>query len=76
MYAAKSIKIKHVLFIETVVSMDESKKNKIDDDYSIQSADGKMSKSEIKIARQSQRKRYYTYNLQISFIYKKIVSND
>lgn len=76
MYAAISIKIKHVLFIETVVSMDESKKNKVDDDFSIQSADGKMSKSEIKIARQSQRKRYYTYNLQISFINKKIVSND
>lgn len=38
--------------------MDESKKNKVDDDYSIQSADGRMSKSEIKIARQSQRKRY------------------
>jgi len=75
MYAAISIKIKHVLFIETVVSMDESKKNKVDDDYSIQSADGKMSKSEIKIARQSQRKRYYTYNLQIYFINKKIVSN-
>jgi len=76
MYAAISIKIKHVLFIETVVSMDESKKNKVDDDFSIQSADSKMSKSEIKIARQSQRKRYYIYNLQISFINKKIVSND
>lgn len=76
MYPEISIKIKHVLFIETVVSMDESKKNKVDDDYSIQSADGKMSKSEIKIARQSQRKRYYTYNLQISFFNKKIVSND
>ncbi|VVC28632.1 Hypothetical protein CINCED_3A006155 [Cinara cedri] len=39
------------------VHTDGSQKYKIDDDYSIQSADSKMSKSEIKIARQSQRKR-------------------
>jgi len=36
---------------------DEHKSNKVDDDCSIQSIDSKMSKSEIKIARQSQRKR-------------------
>lgn len=34
-----------------------------------------MSKSEIKIARQSQRKRYCTHNLQFSF-YSYIVLND
>jgi hypothetical protein len=46
--------IDNLQLLETVV--DESKKNKVDDD-SIQSTDGRMSKSEIKIARQSQRKR-------------------
>ncbi|XP_022161142.1 F-actin-methionine sulfoxide oxidase Mical isoform X2 [Myzus persicae] len=48
--------IDNLQLLETVVTVDESKKNKVDDD-SIQSADGRMSKSEIKIARQSQRKR-------------------
>jgi len=52
--------------IETVGTVDESKKNKVDDD-SIQSADNKMTKSEIKIAKQSQRKRYFTHNLQFSY---------
>lgn len=46
------------IIIETTVTDDEHKNNKIDDDYSILSTDGRMSKSEIKIARQSQRKRY------------------
>lgn len=44
--------------VETVIT-DNEPKNKVEDDYSIQSADSKMSKSEIKIARQSHRKRYY-----------------
>jgi len=63
MYGIINIQIKHILLIETDVTIDESKKNKVDDDYSIHNVDGRMSKSEIKIARQSQRKRYCTYNL-------------
>lgn len=47
-----------LIFLETVITNDEFKSNKVDDDCSIQSTDGRMSKSEIKIARQSQRKRY------------------
>ncbi|XP_025414741.1 F-actin-monooxygenase Mical isoform X3 [Sipha flava] len=40
-----------------VITDDEVKNNKVNDDLSILSADGKMSKAEIKIARQSQYKR-------------------
>lgn len=68
-------KIKFIFLPIETISVDESKKNKIDDD-SIQSADGRMSKSEIKIARQSQRKRYCTHNLQFSFFNSYIVLND
>jgi len=67
MYAAISIKHNTFLPIETVGTVDESKKNKVDVD-SIQSVDSRMSKSEIKIAKQSQRKRYFTHNSQIFFL--------
>lgn len=49
------------LFIEIIMTDDEHKSNKVDDDCSIQSVDSRMSKSEIKIARQSQRKRCLNY---------------
>lgn len=45
------------LFLDTITADNEYKNNKVDDDCSYRSIDGKMSKSEIKIARQSQRKR-------------------
>lgn len=44
-------------FLEVVVTDDEQKVNKFEDDCSIQSVDGRRSKSEIKNARQLQRKR-------------------
>lgn len=47
----------HFLFLDTITADNEHKNNKKDDDCSFRSIDGKMSKSEIKIARQSQRKR-------------------
>lgn len=58
MYSKFSHFLNILLLIETVITNDESKNNKVDEDYSFQSTDGRMSKSEIKIARQSQRKRY------------------
>lgn len=51
------INVNFNIFVE-VVSTDNEFKSNIDNDCSTQSIDGKMSKSEIKIARQSQRKRY------------------
>lgn len=57
----------YLLYIELVFTDDEPKSNKVDEDYSIQSTDGRMSKSEIKIARQSQRKRYCIQIFQIFF---------
>lgn len=44
-------------FLDTITADNEHKNNKVDDDCSFRSIDGKMSKLEIKIARQSQRKR-------------------
>lgn len=61
------IYILFLIFKETTINDDELKSNGVDDDYSILSTDGKMSKSEIKIARQSQRKRYRIQIIKMFF---------